>query len=273
VSLADETYRHLLQDILDAGDTRSDRTGTGTIGLFGYQTRFDLAKEFPLLTTKRLHWKSIVEELIWMISGSTSVKPLQEKGVTIWDEWAAPNGDLGPVYGKQWRDWAGVSSDGKPVRVDQLAQVIEDINKNPFSRRHIVSAWNPLDLPDMKLPPCHLLYQFHVTSDGRLNCQLYQRSADVFLGVPFNIASYALLTLMICSLTKLRPGTFVWTGGDVHIYLNHLEQVNEQLSREGRAAPSVSLNRFITDIGDFRATDIELVGYDPHPAIKAEVAV
>lgn len=274
MSKADETYSALLRQIVESGDRRSDRTGTGTLGIFGCQLRFDLSEEFPLLTTKRLHWKSIVEELLWFLSGSTSVRPLQEKGVSIWDEWADPEtGELGPVYGKQWRDWTGVASNGKTLRIDQIKALVEGLQKDPFSRRHIVSAWNPIDIPDMALPPCHCLFQLHVTPDGRLNCQLYQRSADVFLGLPFNIASYSLLTLMIAQVSRLRPGSFVWTGGDTHLYLNHVEQAQEQLSRLGRAAPSVSFNHNIHNLFDFRITDIDLVGYDPHPPIKAKVAV
>jgi thymidylate synthase len=273
MSAADETYAALLRHIVAQGDRREDRTGTGTIGVFGSHMRFDLAKEFPLLTTKRIHWKSVVEELLWFISGSTSVKPLQEKGVTIWDEWAREDGDLGPVYGKQWRDWRGVASNGLSRRVDQLTEVVAGLINNPFSRRHIVSAWNPLDLPDMALPPCHCLFQFHVSSDYRLSCQLYQRSSDVFLGVPFNIASYALLTHMIAHVAGLRLGEFVWSSGDTHLYLNHLDQVEEQLSREGRPAPAVKLSPDVRNITEFSGCDINLIGYDPHPSIKAKVAV
>lgn len=273
MSKADETYADLLRHIVTFGDRREDRTGTGTISVFGSQLRFNLEEEFPLLTTKRVHWKAVVAELLWLISGSTSVKPLQAQGVTIWDEWADEHGELGPVYGKQWRNWTGVATNGFSGKVDQLGTVIEDIKRNPFSRRHIVSAWNVLDLPNMKLPPCHMTFQFHVSSDGRLSCHMYQRSSDMFLGVPFNIASYSLLTLMIAHLTKLRPGDFVWSSGDTHIYLNHLDQVREQLTREGHKAPGVSLNSTITNINDFKAEDIELVGYNPHPAIKGLVSV
>lgn len=273
MSQTDETYAALLNKLLHEGELREDRTGTGTYGLFGYQMRFDLREEFPLLTTKRVHWKSVVEELLWMLSGSTNNNDLRKRGVTIWDEWAKPDGDLGPIYGKQWRDWSGVASNGLSRRVDQIQQVISDIKTNPFSRRHVVSAWNPVDLPEMGLHPCHCLFQFHVSSDGYLSCQLYQRSSDVFLGVPFNIASYALLTHMIAQLTELKPGDFIWTGGDVHLYTNHVEQAKIQLAREGRAAPAISLNHHIDAIKDFRPDDIHLVGYDPHPSIRAEVSV
>jgi thymidylate synthase len=234
---------------------------------------FDLGKEFPLLTTKRVYWRGVVEELLWFLAGSTNVKPLQEASVHIWDEWADEKGELGPVYGKQWRDWRGVASNGKPVAVDQMKTLVEDLVKNPWSRRHIVSAWNPLDVPDMKLPPCHCLFQFHVSNDNRLSCQLYQRSADMFLGVPFNIASYALLTQMLAWTTGLGLGKLVWVGGDTHIYLNHREQVEEQLGRTGRSAPTVRFARAVNTVFDFKSEDIHLLGYDPYPTIAAEVAV
>ena len=261
-------YLELLEHIVDNGVEKEDRTGTGTRSVFGHQTRFDLSLSFPLATTKKVHFKSIVYELLWFIRGETNVRFLQENGVRIWDEWADEEGNLGPVYGHQWRSW-GASSGGA---IDQLAEVIDDIRAQPDSRRLIVSAWNVGDLKSMALPPCHLLFQFYV-ADGRLSCQLYQRSADVFLGVPFNIASYALLTLMVAQVTGLAPGEFVHTLGDAHLYNNHLEQTALQLSRSPRPLPTLKLNPEIQTIDEFRYEDIALVGYDPHPHIKAEVAV
>ncbi len=263
-----KAYLDLLKHILEKGAGKSDRTGTGTISTFGYQMRFDLAQGFPLLTTKKVHTKSIIYELLWFLKGETNIKYLKDNGVSIWDEWADANGDLGPVYGKQWRSWAGPG--GKVV--DQISQAVETLKKNPDSRRIIVSAWNPAEIDKMKLAPCHCLFQFYV-SEGRLSCQLYQRSADVFLGVPFNIASYALLTLMMAQVTGLKPGEFVHTFGDVHIYLNHMEQVKLQLSREPRALPQMKINPAVKNIFDFKYEDFELLNYDPHPAIKAPVAV
>lgn len=275
MSQADYTYHNLLCDILENGEDYEDRTGTGTKSIFGYQMRFDLEKEFPLLTTKRIFWKAIVEELLWFLRGETNVRSLQEKGVHIWDEWADENGDLGPVYGSQWRSWVapGEYHYDDFVVIDQIANVIRDLRKNPNSRRHIVTAWNPAEVDQMKLPPCHLLFQFSVRRGTHLSCQLYQRSCDTFLGVPFNIASYALLTKMIAHVVGLKAGEFIWTGGDVHIYKNHLEQVEEQLAREPRIGPQVALNPNIDEIDEFRAGDIQLVGYDPHPAIKGDVSV
>jgi thymidylate synthase len=263
-----EAYHELLRYILAHGVKKEDRTGTGTISIFGYQMRFDLAQGFPLLTTKKIHWKSVVHELLWFIRGETNIAYLKENGVSIWDEWADENGNLGPVYGKQWRSWE--SGDGKTC--DQLAGVIHQLRNNPDSRRIIVSAWNPADIPEMKLPPCHALFQFYV-AENKLSCQLYQRSADGFLGVPFNIASYALLTQMLAHVCGLQPGHFVHSFGDAHIYLNHLDQVNLQLSREERPLPRVQLNPQIKEIDDFTFEDIQLLGYDPWPAIKAPVAV
>ena len=261
-------YLDLLQHILDKGTERGDRTGTGTIGTFGYQMRFDLSEGFPLLTTKELHIKSIIHELLWFIKGDTNIQYLKENKVRIWDEWADENGDLGPVYGEQWRRWK--TADGKTV--DQLSNVIHQIKNNPNSRRHLVCAWNPGVIERMALPPCHCLFQFYV-ADGRLSCQLYQRSADTFLGVPFNIASYALLTMMIAQVCDLKPGEFIHTFGDVHLYLNHLEQARLQLTRSPRALPSVQLNPNVKSIFDFKYEDFELVDYDPHPHIKAAVSV
>lgn len=261
-------YLDLCQRILDEGVTKEDRTGTGTISVFGHQMRFDLSEGFPLLTTKKLHTKSIIHELLWFLSGDTNVRYLQENGVRIWNEWADENGDLGPVYGKQWRSFAG--RDGKTV--DQIQWVVDEIKKNPDSRRLIVSAWNPAELDEMALPPCHLLFQFYV-ADGKLSCQLYQRSADTFLGVPFNIASYALLTQMMAHVTGLEPGEFVHTLGDAHLYLNHIEQVKLQLSREPKPLPKLVLNPQVTSIFDFTFEDIEIVDYEAHPHIKGEVAV
>ncbi len=261
-------YLDLLSQILEHGTGKSDRTGTGTLALFGHQMRFDLRESFPLLTTKKLHLKSIVHELIWFLSGSTNVAYLREHGVRIWDEWADPSGELGPVYGHQWRAWPG--RDGGEI--DQIARLVEGIRENPDSRRHIVSAWNPADLDRMALPPCHALFQFYVAR-GELSCQLYQRSADVFLGVPFNIASYALLCAMVAQVTGLKPGDFVHTFGDVHLYLNHLDQAREQLTRAPRPLPRLRLNREVRSIFDFRFEDVAIEGYDPHPAIRAPIAV
>jgi thymidylate synthase len=261
-------YLALASHILAHGRPRHDRTGTGTLSVFGWQSRYDLAAGFPLLTTKKLHLKSIVHELLWFLRGETNVRSLQAAGVRIWDEWADPAGELGPVYGKQWRSWA--APDGRVI--DQIAEVERQIRENPDSRRLIVSAWNPADLPAMALQPCHALFQFYV-ADGRLSCQLYQRSADVFLGVPFNIASYALLTLMMAQVTGLTPGEFVHTLGDAHLYRNHLEQVRLQLEREPRPLPVLRLNPEVRSIFGFRAEDVELLQYDPHPHIPAPVAV
>ena len=260
-------YLDLLADILANGVERGDRTGTGTLGVFGRQIRFDLSRGFPMLTTKKLHWKSIVVELLWFLRGDTNVRWLQERGVSIWNEWADENGDLGPVYGRQWRSWA--APDGRSI--DQIARLIEGLRTNPNSRRHIVSAWNPADVDDMALPPCHCLFQFFV-AEGKLSCQLYQRSADVFLGVPFNIASYALLTAMVAQVVGLAPGEFVHTFGDAHLYLNHVDQARLQLAREPRALPRLTLAP-VTDLFAFAPEDIGLEGYDPHPHIKAPVAV
>jgi thymidylate synthase len=260
-------YLDLLQDILDNGVQRGDRTGTGTLGVFGRQMRFDLSQGFPLLTTKKLHLKSIVVELVWFLQGRTNVRWLQDRGVTIWDEWADADGELGPVYGKQWRSWA--APDG--VVVDQMARLVEGLRKNPESRRHVVSAWNPAEVEDMALPPCHCLFQFFVAG-GKLSCQLYQRSADVFLGVPFNIASYALLTHMVAQAAGLDVGEFVHTLGDAHLYLNHLDQAKEQLSREPRPLPRLVLAPK-TDLFAFDETDVAFEGYDPHPLIRAPISV
>jgi len=261
-------YLDLLQHILDHGTEKKDRTGTGTISTFGYQMRFDLARGFPLLTTKKVYTKAVIYELLWLLAGDTNIKFLRDNGVTIWDEWADPKGDLGPVYGSQWRSWK--RPDG--TTVDQIAQAVDMIKKTPDSRRIIVSAWNPGEIDKMALPPCHAFFQFYVLQ-GKLSCQLYQRSADVFLGVPFNIASYSLLTLMMAQVTGLEPGEFIHTFGDVHIYLNHMEQVKLQLSREPRALPKMTLNPKIRNIFDFKYEDFTLENYDPHPAIKAPVAV
>ena len=263
-----QQYLDLLQHILDRGAAKTDRTGTGTSSCFGYQMRFDLAKGFPLVTTKKLHLKSIIYELLWFLRGDTNTRYLKEHGVSIWDEWADADGDLGPVYGKQWRSWEG--ADGKTT--DQITQLIEQIRRTPDSRRLIVSAWNVADLPEMALMPCHALFQFYVV-DGKLSCQLYQRSADVFLGVPFNIASYALLTLMVAQVCGLEAGEFIHTFGDVHLYNNHLEQARLQLTRQPYPLPVMKLNPAIKELADFRYEDFELIGYDPHPAIKAPIAV
>ena len=261
-------YLDLLEDVLENGVERGDRTGVGTRGVFGRQMRFDLSDGFPMLTTKKLHLKSIIYELLWFLRGDTNVRWLQERGVKIWDEWAAEDGELGPVYGKQWRSWA--APDGGVI--DQIANVSRQIRENPNSRRLIVSAWNPADVDDMALPPCHCLFQFHV-ADGRLSCQLYQRSADIFLGVPFNIASYALLTMMMAQATGNRPGDFVHTFGDAHLYLNHIEQAELQLTRAPRPLPRMEINPDKRDIFDFEYEDFMLKDYDPHPHIKAQVAV
>lgn len=261
-------YLDLLDKVLNEGVEKGDRTGTGTKSIFGYQMRFDLSDGFPLLTTKKLHLRSIIHELLWFIKGDTNIKYLNDNGVTIWDEWADDNGNLGPVYGCQWRNW----EDKNGKFHDQLANVIETIKKNPDSRRMIVSAWNVGELDEMHLPPCHLLFQFYV-ANGKLSLQLYQRSADIFLGVPFNIASYALLLQMVAQVTGLEAGTFIHTLGDAHLYLNHLEQARIQLGREPRALPKMNIVREVSSIDDFRFEDFELVGYDPHPTIKAEVSV
>ncbi len=261
-------YLDLLDDVYTTGVERSDRTGTGTRGVFGRQMRFDLANGFPLLTTKKLHVKSIFHELLWFLKGSTNIAYLRDNGVRIWDEWADDNGDLGPVYGKQWRSWA--APDGRVI--DQIADAVAQIRDNPHSRRIIVSAWNPADLQDMALPPCHCLFQFFV-ANGRLSCQLYQRSADIFLGVPFNIASYALLTMMMAQVTGLKPGDFVHSFGDLHLYLNHLDQAREQLTREPRPLPSLDINPEVQAIDGFCYDDFTIKGYAPHPAIAAKVAV
>ena len=261
-------YLDLLRLILDNGVKQADRTGVGTRSVFGHQMRFDLAEGFPLLTTKKLHLRSIIIELLWFLKGDTNVRWLQENWVAIWDEWADENGDLGPIYGAQWRSWPTL--DGRSI--DQIREVVETLKINPDSRRMIVSAWNPADIPDMALAPCHCLFQFYV-ADGRLSCQLYQRSADVFLGVPFNIASYALLTMMMAQVTGLKPGEFIHTFGDAHLYLNHLEQADLQLSRTPRPLPALHINPAVRSILDFKFEDFTLEGYAPHPHIKAEVAV
>lgn len=261
-------YHDLLRLVLEEGAVRSDRTGTGTLSVFGAQARFDLRDRFPLLTTKKLHLKSIVYELLWFLRGDTNVRFLNEHGVRIWDEWADETGNLGRVYGAQWRDWRGANG----IHVDQIDKIISNIRENPSSRRLIVNAWNPAEIDEMALPPCHVLFQFYV-SDGELSCQLYQRSADLFLGVPFNIASYSLLTLMVAQVCDLQPGDFVHTFGDLHLYQNHLEQAREQLSRECRLLPRMELNPAIRRIEDFRLEDFTLLDYDPHPSIKAPIAV
>jgi len=264
-------YHDLLRLVLEEGQPRADRTGTGTLSIFGAQARFDLRPSgpgFPLLTTKKLHIKSIIYELLWFLRGDTNVKYLHEHGVTIWDEWADEKGNLGRVYGAQWRDWHGENG----VRVDQIDNVIKEIKENPNSRRLIVSAWNPAEIDEMALPPCHVLFQFYV-QDGELSCQLYQRSCDLFLGVPFNIASYALLTMMMAQAVDLMPGDFVHTFGDLHLYNNHLEQAREQLARECRPLPRMNLNPAVKNIGDFKFEDFELIDYNPHPSIKAPIAV
>ena len=261
-------YLTLLRQILDEGRPKSDRTGTGTLSIFGHQMRFDLAEGFPLITTKKLHLKSIIHELLWFLRGETNARSLNQVGVRIWDEWAGPDGELGPIYGYQWRSWP--APDGR--HIDQIAQVVDAIRRTPDSRRLIVSAWNVADLPQMALAPCHVLFQFYV-ADGRLSCQLYQRSADVFLGVPFNIASYSLLTLMVAQVAGFEPGDFVHTFGDAHLYQNHMEQARLQLTREPRPLPRIELNREVTSLDAFRYEDFRLVGYEPHPHIPAPVAV
>jgi thymidylate synthase len=263
-----QQYLDLMRHVRDHGARKTDRTGTGTLSVFGHQMRFDLADGFPLVTTKKLHVKSIIHELVWFLAGDTNTAYLTDNGVRIWDEWADEHGDLGPVYGKQWRSWA--TPDGRTI--DQITEIVETLKTNPDSRRMIVSAWNPADIPDMALAPCHCLFQFYV-ADGRLSCQLYQRSADVFLGVPFNIASYALLTMMMAQVTGLEPGEFVHTFGDAHLYLNHLDQADEQLQRTPRALPRLQIDPSVKSIFNFKYDDFELVGYDPHPHIKADVAV
>ena len=262
------TYLNLMQHVLDHGTQKSDRTGTGTVSVFGYQMRFDLAQGFPLVTTKKCHVKSIIHELLWFLQGDTNTRYLKENGVSIWDEWADEQGNLGPVYGKQWRSWT--ATDGRTI--DQLSDVITQIKRNPDSRRLIVSAWNVGELDQMALAPCHAFFQFYV-ADGKLSCQLYQRSADIFLGVPFNIASYALLTMMVAQVCNLQVGDFVHTLGDAHLYLNHLEQTRLQLTREPRRLPTMKINPAVKDIFAFKFDDFTLKGYDPHPAIKASVAV
>lgn len=264
-------YHDLLKHVLENGTPREDRTGVGTLGVFGAQQRFDLRESFPCLTTKKLHLRSIIHELLWFLNGDTNIGYLKDNGVSIWDQWADENGDLGPVYGKQWRSWA--AGDGGET-IDQIARVVDSIRNNPTSRRHIVSAWNPADVEDMALPPCHTMFQFYVDpSRGELSCQLYQRSADLFLGVPFNIASYALLTMMMAQVCDLKPGDFVHTFGDLHLYRNHLDQAREQLKRTLRELPDMRINPEIKEIDGFCYDDFELVGYDPHPAIKAPIAV
>ena len=278
-------YLELERHILENGHEKSDRTGTGTLSIFGYQMRFNLKDGFHLLTTKKLYLRAIIHELLWFLTGNTNIKPLQENGVSIWDDWADENGDLGPVYGHQWRHWKKLTA--TPMKdesstgfhysysldsVDQITELIEGIKKNPDSRRHIVTAWNPADVPEMKLPPCHCLFQFYVAGN-KLSCQLYQRSCDTFLGVPFNIASYALLTMMVAQVCDLEAHEFVWVGGDVHLYSNHLEQAKLQLTREPRALPIMILNPDVKDIFGFKFEDFTLTGYDPHPHIKGDVAV
>ena len=263
-----KAYLDLLRHVLGSGARKQDRTGTGTLSVFGYQMRFDLGESFPLLTTKKVHAKSIIHELLWFLQGSTNVAYLRANGVTIWDEWADARGELGPVYGYQWRSWP--APDGR--HIDQMSQVLEQIRSNPDSRRLIVSAWNVADIPKMALAPCHAFFQFYVR-DGRLSCQMYQRSADIFLGVPFNIASYALLTRMVAQVTGLAPGEFVHTLGDAHLYLNHVEQAKLQLSREPRALPSLRINPEVKDLFAFRYEDFAIEGYDPHPGIAAPIAV
>lgn len=276
-----QQYLDLLKYILENGEKRKDRTGTGTLSVFGYQNRYDLSQGFPLVTTKKTHFRSIAHELLWFLKGSTNVKYLHENKVTIWDEWARPDGELGPVYGYQWRNWGAEYREQEKRRTgeevkkgcDQIVDVVERIKNDPTSRRHIVSAWNVVDIPQMALPPCHVLFQFYVHGDGRLSCQLYQRSADVFLGVPFNIASYALLTHMVAQVTNLKPGFFVHTFGDVHLYTNHIEQAKIQLERNPLPLPILKLNPEIKNIFDFKFEDIILENYQSHPAIKADIAV
>src|SRR6056297_393477 len=262
-----EKYLEMCQHILDNGVDLKDRTGTGTRSIFGYQLRFDLEKAFPLMTTKKIYWKAVVHELLWFLKGDTNIKYLNDNNVHIWDEWADENGDLGNVYGHQWRSW-----EGRDGTIDQISKVIDQIRENPYSRRLIVNAWNVGDLDKMALPPCHLLFQFYV-AEGKLSCQLYQRSADIFLGVPFNIASYSLLTHMIAQVVGLEVGEFVWTGGDVHIYQNHFDQVKKQLNREPRPLPQIKINKDTDNIFEINFEDLELIGYDPHPTIKGEISV
>lgn len=261
-------YHNLMKEVLEKGVQKSDRTGTGTISIFGHQMRFNLAEGFPMVTTKKLHLKSIIQELLWFLKGSTDNNWLKERGVSIWNEWAAPNGDLGPIYGYQWRSWPAPNGE----HIDQIAEVVETLKKNPDSRRIIVSAWNVADIPRMALAPCHAFFQFYV-ADGKLSCQLYQRSADVFLGVPFNIASYALLTHMMAQQCNLEVGDFIWTGGDCHLYSNHLEQVDLQLSRDFFPLPKLNILRKPDSIFDYEFEDFEIAGYESHPAIKAPVAI
>ncbi|MEQ8479577.1 MAG: thymidylate synthase [Hoeflea sp.] len=263
-----QQYHDLLRLVLDQGSDREDRTGTGTRSIFGHQMRFDLSAGFPALTTKKLHLRSIIHELLWFLKGDTNIAYLKANGVSIWDEWADENGDLGPVYGAQWRSWPAPGA----AAIDQIAGVVRQIKTNPSSRRHIVTAWNPAEVDNMALPPCHCLFQFYV-ADGRLSCQLYQRSADIFLGVPFNIASYALLTMMVAQVTGLKPGDFVHTLGDAHLYRNHFDQAHQQLSREPRALPVMRINPDVTDLFAFTYEDFTLENYDPHPAISAPIAV
>lgn len=265
-------YLDLLTLVSNEGITRDDRTKTGTRSIFGHQMRFDLSEGFPVLTTKKLHLKSIIHELLWFLKGETNISYLKEHGVSIWDEWADENGDLGPVYGSQWRSWPAPTKDDPNRTIDQIEQLVTSLKTNPTSRRHIVSAWNPAEVDDMALPPCHCLFQFYV-ADGKLSCQLYQRSADIFLGVPFNIASYALLTMMLAQVTGLKPGDFVHTLGDAHLYLNHLEQTELQLSRTPKSLPTMKMNSAVTDLFAFKYEDFELVGYDAEPSIKAPIAV
>ena len=261
-------YLELLRHVRTTGVPKDDRTGTGTVSVFGYQMRFDLSKGFPAITTKKMHFRSIIGELLWFLSGDTNIRSLHEQGVSIWDEWADADGNLGPIYGYQWRSWP--TADGR--HIDQITQVLEQIKSNPSSRRHIVSAWNVGEIKKMALPPCHTLFQFYVAG-GRLSCQLYQRSADIFLGVPFNIASYSLLTMMIAQIVGLEPGDFVHTLGDAHLYRNHLEQADLQLTREPRALPQMKINPDVSSLFDFKYEDFEIVGYDPYPGIRAPVAV
>jgi thymidylate synthase len=261
-------YEDLMRHVMTNGVSKTDRTGTGTRSVFGHQMRFDLSLGFPLITTKKVHWKSVAVELLWFLKGSSNIRWLQENGVSIWNEWADENGDLGPVYGVQWRSWPNGSGEG----IDQIAKVVDSIKRNPDSRRHIVSAWNPAEVDSMALPPCHALFQFYV-ANGKLSCQLYQRSADIFLGVPFNIASYALLTHMVAQQCDLQVGDFVWTGGDCHLYSNHIEQTTLQLSRDARAYPTLHIKRRPATIFDYEYDDFEILTYDPHPLIKAPIAV
>jgi thymidylate synthase len=267
-----KTYLDMMRHVLTHGSPKTDRTGTGTRSVFGWQMRFNLSNGFPMVTTKKLHTKSIIIELLWFLSGSSNVRPLQEKGVSIWDEWARADGDLGPVYGKQWRSWPAPTSENAEATIDQMTQLIRDIRATPDSRRLIVSAWNVAQIPQMALAPCHALFQFYV-ADGRLSCQLYQRSADIFLGVPFNIASYALLTHMVAQQTDLEVGDFIWTGGDCHLYSNHMEQATEQLSRTPYPLPKLVINRRPPSLFDYRFEDFEIQGYQSHPHIKAPVAI